>query len=224
MQAPTVAKQARPDQQRDDRGLVPPAGRLRRRPMMIVVSIALVVLGGIAGLVVWMVSTTATEVVAVRTAVDRGEVIAAENLTVVRISLDPSLQVVPGAQLGELVGKRAAADLSAGSLVGPTAVTDQAIPPTGRSIVGLALTSGQLPAEPLRPGDLVRVVLTPTASVGEAQAAPLVVDAVVHGVSQLAADGQTVVVDVEVPSSRAPEVAARAGTGRASVVLDARER
>lgn len=224
MQAPTVAQPPRPDLQRDDRGLVPPAGRLRRRPLMIVVSIALIVLGGVAGLVVWMLSTSATEVVAVRTSVDRGEVIAAEDLMVVRISLDPSLQVVPVAQLGEVVGKRAAADLSAGSLVGPAAVTDAAIPPTGRSIVGLALTSGQLPAEPLRPGDLVRVVLTSTTPAAGAPAGPLVVDAVVHGVSPLAADGQTVVVDVEVPSSRAPEVAARAGTGRASVVLDARER
>lgn len=223
MQAPTVAKQQK-SLDRDDRGLVPPAGKLRRRPLMIVVSIALVVLGGVAGLVVWLVSTTATEVVAVRSSVDRGELIAAEDLMVVRISVDPSLQVVPGARLGDLVGKRAAADLSAGSLVGPAEVTDEAIPPTGRSIVGLALTMGQLPAEPLRPGDLVRVVLTPTAAVGETQATPVVVDAVVHSVSPLAADGQTVVVDVEVPSARAPEVAARAGTGRASVVLDARER
>ena len=49
------------------------------------------------------------------------------------------------------------------------------------------------------------------------------VDAVVQSVTP-AADGQMVVVDVVVPSSRAPEVAARAATGRVSLVLDSRER
>jgi hypothetical protein len=190
---------------------------------MVLMSVGLTVLGGVLGLTVWMTATNSVEVVAVRAPVDRGGVIAAEDLMVVRVSVDPAIQVVPSAQLQTLVGKRAAADLAAGSLVSPAEVTDVVAPVTGESIVGIALTLGQLPAEPLRPGDRVRLVLTPAAQ-GEVTTSQVAIDAVVQGVTSPAADGQTVVVDLVVPAPRAPEVAALAGTGRVALVLDSRER
>ena len=39
--------------------------RLRRRPSMVIWSVALVLLGGVLGLAIWSMSSTATEVVAV---------------------------------------------------------------------------------------------------------------------------------------------------------------
>jgi hypothetical protein len=102
-------------------------------------------------------------------------------------------------------------------------VTDAVGPATGESIVGIALGIGQLPAEPLRPGDRVRLVLTPVAQ-GEVTTSQVAIDALVQGVTSPAADGQTVVVDLVVPAPRAPEVAALAGTGRVALVLDSRER
>ena len=66
-------------------------------------------------------------------------------------------------QLNSLIGKRAAVDLSAGSLLTDTAVTDRVLPGAGRSLVGIALTAAQLPAEPLQAGDRVRIVDTPSA-------------------------------------------------------------
>lgn len=200
-----------------------PPGKLRRRPLMVLVSVTLMLLGAVLGLVVWWTATNSVEVVAIRSAVDRGEVIATEDLMLVRVSVDPAVQVVPSSQLGSLVGKRAASDLSVGSLLSPTEVSDAVVPSTGESIVGIALGVGQLPAEPLRPGDRVRLIQTPTAQ-GEVSTSQVAIDAVVQGVTGPAADGQTVVVDLVVPAPRAPEVAARAGAGRVALVLDSRER
>ena len=198
-------------------------GRLRRRPLMVVVSAVMVLLGALIGLTVWTLLNDSTEVVAVRTAVDRGELVSAEDLMVVRVTTDAAVQVVPAAELSGLAGRRAASDLAAGSLLTPGSVTDAVVPKTGETIVGVALAVGQLPAEPLRPGDSVRLVQTP-ADQADVWASPVVIDAVVHSVSEAGADGQSVVVDVVVPTARAAEVAARSATGRVALVLDSRER
>lgn len=203
-------------------GSHPIPGKLRRRPLMALAWASLVLVGAGLGVVVWMGSTTSSEVVAVRAGVDRGELITAEDLMVVRVSVDPAVQVIPSAQLGALVGQRAASDLSAGTLLNPAQVQPDVLPRTGESMVGLALAVGQLPAEPLRAGDRVRLVQTP-AELAEVTAAPVTIDAVVQSVTT-STDAQLVVVDVVVPSAKAAEVAARAATGRLAVVLDSRER
>ena len=197
--------------------------RLRRRPLMLVTAVAMVAFGALLGFLIWSTSSTSVEVVVVRSAVDRGEVISSNDLMLVRVAVDPSVQIVPGARLGDMVGKRAASDLVAGSLLSPTGVSDQLAPATGESIVGVALGTGKLPAEPLRAGDSVRLVQTP-ADQADVPATQVTIDALVQNVPVLSDDGQTVVVDLLVPSSRAAEVAARAATGRVALVLDSRER
>jgi len=196
--------------------------KLRRRPAMALFSVGLVLIGAVLGVGVWMASTSSVEVVAARAAIERGAVITDSDLTVARVAVDPSVPVVPAAQLGTLVGKRAASDVAAGTLLSPAQVTEALPPGTGESVVGVALTTGQLPAEPLRPGDRVRLVQTPLAQ-GEVPATQVTIDAEVQSVTP-APDGQTTVVDLLVPSTRAAEVAARAATGRVAVVLDSRER
>ena len=198
-------------------------GRLRRRPLMIVVAVAMVAFGALLGFLIWSTSSTSVEVVAVRSAVDRGEVISADDLLLVRVAVDPAVQVVPGARLGEMVGKRAASDLVAGSLLSPAGVSDRLAPATGESIVGVALGTGKLPAESLRAGDRVRLVQTP-ADQADVPATPVTIDALVQNIPVVSEDGETVVVDLLVPSSRAAEVAARAASGRVALVLDSRER
>lgn len=196
--------------------------RLRRRPLMALAWAALVVVGGALGVAVWMGSTNSSEVVAVRTAVDRGAIITATDLMVVRVSVDPAVQVVPASHLSGMVGQRAASDLSAGTLLSPGEVTSAVVPATGQSVVGVALARGKLPATPLRPGDQVRLIQTP-ADQADVPATQITIDAVVVSVTA-SEDGQSVVVDVLVPSARAPEVAARAATDRVALVLDSRER
>lgn len=196
--------------------------KLRRRPAMVVFSVGLVLAGAVLGVGVWMASASSVEVVAARTAIERGAVISDADLSVTRVAVDPSVPVVPAAQLRGLLGKRAASDVAAGTLLSPAQVTDALPPGAGESVVGVALTTGQLPAEPLRRGDRVRLVQTPVVQ-GEVPATQVTIDAEVQSITQ-AADGQTTVVDLLVPSTRAAEVAARAATGRVAVVLDSRER
>jgi len=162
-------------------------------------------------------------VVVARVDVAAGQLITAEDLQVVLVGVDPSVKVVPADQAGSLVGQRAAVDLTAGQLLVPGSVTQKVFPQAGMSEVGLSLTAGQLPSDPLRVGDRVRVVSTPGAQ-GDVNPATLVVfDGVVVAVSSRDANGATAVT-VEVDQSVAAELAARAATGKVAVVVDSRVR
>lgn len=128
---------------------------------MIGAGIALLALGGLTS--AWLVEASGDtiSVLALTRDVQRGEILASSDLTTVDVRPDPALDVVPHDRLGLVVGTNAATGLLAGSLLTTTATTEQLVPAQGLSLVGVALTSGQLPAEPLIPGDPVRVVDTP---------------------------------------------------------------
>lgn len=203
---------------------VPPRPpKLRRRPMLIAVSAALVIIGGLTSAWAYSTSTTTQQVVAVRTDVPQGEVIARDDLQVVRISLDPALASVPAERLDTLVGQHAALALIAGSLISDRAVTPTEVPAPGMSVVGLALGPGQLPAGPLTVGDKVRIVSTPgkQGDVNPSALRSFTGKAVVIRAAD--ASGQTEV-SVEVPAKQAAEIAARSATGNVALLLDARDR
>ena len=202
---------------------VAPPPKLRRRPALVAASIALICLGGVLAAFAWNATTTTQSVVAAREDVQRGQVIQARDLMTVQVSVDPALRPVPATQLSSLVGRRAAMDLAAGTLVTSGQVTDQSLPPTGRSLVGVALPPGQLPGEELVAGDQVRVVSTPGAQGEVGDAPPVTITAEVVSVRVNEDDGQ-VVVTVQVPEGDAPDLAARAATGNIAIVLDSRER
>ena len=203
-------------------GVVPPP-RMRRRPAVVALSLALVVLGAL--LSVWAYSSlgNAQQVIAVRADISRGEVITVEALQVVRVGVDPALQVVPAADLGLLVGQRAGADLRAGQLVVPSAVTTEVVPHAGFSVVGLSLGAGQLPADALQVGDAIRVVSTPGQQGDVVEAELRVFDGTVISVAPVDTSGNVALV-VEVAALQAPELAARSASGKLAIVLDSRER
>ena len=97
-------------------GIAPPP-KLRRRPLLVVASVAAVCFGGLLGVWAYTSVTTAQEVVAVRSTVQRGALISREDLVTVRIGVDPALNPIPAAQLDGVVGQRAA-DGSAGGRIG----------------------------------------------------------------------------------------------------------
>ncbi len=205
-----------------DQGLVVAAPqRLRRRPLLVVIAVALVAMGSLAGVWLWSVASTSVEVVVVRADVERGATIPAEALARVRVTVDPSVRTVPGDQMASLVGRAAAVDLSAGSLLTPDQVTDAVQPADGMSMVGIPVAPGLMPAEPLRAGDPVRLVQTPGAQGDVTSKEFVTISATVVRVT--AGDTQTVV-DVLVTQDKAAELAARAATGKVAVVLDSRER
>jgi hypothetical protein len=205
-------------------GGLPAPPRLRRRPLLVVGGVAATCLGALLALWVWSAAGTARDVVAVRSDVDRGEVITREDLLVVRVGVDPALDVVSGSRLESLVGQRAVSDLVAGGLVTRRSVAASVVPEDGTSVVGVSLAGGLLPGEPLRAGDEVRVVATPGDQGEVAEGDQLrVIEAFVVGVRADEVSGESIV-SVQVPSEDAPELAARAATGRVALVLDARER
>ena len=200
----------------------PPASpRLRRRPLLVVVAVALVAMGAMAGVWLWSAASTSVEVVVVRADVQRGAIIAATALGRVRVTVDPSVRTVPGDEMASMVGRSAAVDLSAGTLLTPDQVTDLVQPSTGMSMVGIPVAPGLMPSEQLRAGDVVRLVQTPGPSGVVSSKAPVTITATVVRVTP----GETqTVVDVLVTQDRAAELAARAATGKVAVVLDSRKR
>lgn len=197
----------------------PAPPRLRRRPALAGLGIALVCLGGLAA--AWIVTgmDSSTSVVVAARDVYRGQVIASEDLTEARISgLGPSA-AISGEALAATVGQTAATDLPAGMPVPPASVTTDPLPGPGQSIVGIKLAAGQMPTVDLLPGDQVRVVSTPRTQDDPPASTPTGVEAVVASTSVDEISGDTVV-NVVLPEGQAPQVAALAATARAALILD----
>jgi hypothetical protein len=197
--------------------------RTRRRPGVLAAGVALVAVGALGAAYLTQVVGGTVAVVAVVRDVAPGEVVQATDLTVAEVNTDPALSPVPASQLSAVIGQRAAVALSAGSLLTDSAVTATVVPTEGRSLVGVALTAAQLPAEVLQPGDRVRIVDTPTAQGEPPTTAPATISGEVASAVGPDDTGLTVV-NVTVPEGQAADLAARVATGRVALILDSRER
>ena len=200
---------------------IAPPPKLQRRPVLIVASVGAVCLGALVSLWAYQSSSDAQEVLAVRTTVERGQVIEADDLMKVRITVDPALRPILVSQSDTVVGKRAALDLVAGGVVTAAQVTDTPIPADGKSVVGLNLTAAMLPAGQVRVGDSVRIVTTSGTTPGAETnpVTPDTVDAQVVGIANDDTSGNTIL-NVQVAHDDAAAVADRAAAGRVAVVLD----
>lgn len=201
---------------------VQPPTKTRRRPMLIAAGIALAIVGGLGS---WYFFTTVgntTTVLTVKTDVPRGQEITAADLGTLQISGDQSSSALLANESNDAIGQVALVDLPAGSLVSSTNVGDTLVVADGDSIVGVALTSAQMPSQPLSAGDKVRLVDTPI-SQGEPPAdTPKTFTAVVFSIREDAQNSRWIV-DLVVSPDKAPDIAARAATGRVALILDAGE-
>lgn len=202
---------------------LPPPPKLRRRPGLIAASVAAVCLGALVSVWAYTSSTETQSVLAVRETVHRGEVITAEDLMTVNVTLDPALRAMPAAAASEVVGQRAAVDLPAGGVVPEGAVTAAVVPAEGRSIVGVSLMPAMMPAGELVVGDTVRVVTTPGPQGEIAQEAPDALSGVVLGLTPSADGTGATVVNLDVDADDAALLASHAATGKVALVLDSRE-
>lgn len=192
--------------------------RARRRPATIALAVALIALGGGTG--AWLLSRSGETMTVLVMADDvaRGEVIAANDLTTSELPADTAnLRVVPYEQLGSVVGQVATVDLTTGALLGPEAFAEELMPAEGESIVGVSLTTAQLPSIGLAAGDSVRFVATPQQGGELPVADPAVIEAQVINV---APTDTGVLVNVQVTSDQAPALAAMAATTRIALILD----
>lgn len=205
----------------------------RRRPGLIALSVALIAAGGLSGALLFTASGQRSAVLVVARDVPVGASITDADLTPASLALDPAVKAVPVARKGSMIGQRAAVALKAGSLLSPGQVTDVSLIKAGEQLVGVALKPSQLPVSRLAPGQKVLIVSTPDsaqagggkpAEAGAGTAgAPKTQSATVVAVGQPALATGVVVVDVAVPASDGPALAARVATGAVALILAPRE-
>lgn len=135
------------------------ASRGRSRLPEILVGTLLVALFALAGAWFYSTSTSRVGYLALRDGLSRGEVIERSDLTVFQLNTDAPIRAMPAAQVGEVVGKVAVADLAPGTLITSQQFADVADIAPGFGVVGLDLAPGEFPSFNLRPGDRVRVVV-----------------------------------------------------------------
>jgi len=198
--------------------------RPQRRARHLLAALALSGLGALAVYFAVDATTKTTSVVEVREAVQRGETITRKDLTTVDVNA-AGLKTVPAARLNGLIGQRAQQPLFAGTLLTPDALNTSVVPVNGQSLVGVALTSAQMPTEPLVAGDVVSIIDTPNSgdTANQVPATPNATNATVQNVGPPDAQG-LVTVDVLVPEGSSARLAAQASTGHVALVLQSRER
>lgn len=204
--------------------------KARRRWGLFAAMVLVVCLGVLGNVWLHAATTSATQVVAARSTIPRGALITADDLMSVRVEVDPTVHTVPAADLASLIGKRAALDVAAGSLLTPEATSEVNIPADGYSLVGVGVAQALMPGTQLLAGDKIRLVAAtadPVAAAAANSADPVSIAAVVVG-AQAGTDptvaGSQTIITVQVPTADAARLAAIASTGKVAVVLDSRDR
>ena len=202
----------------------PPRVPGRRNPKWIALGVVALCLGGLLSYVIYARLANETAVVSVAQTVYRGEVIDAADLTTITLQGNTIAQAVPAADLDTVIGKRAAVDLVAGSVLVPSAVTEESIPAAGRAVVGLKLSAGRTPTSLLIPSAAVRLVALPAADAASQSAADdLAGDTFTARIIDQAngADGTSILVNVDVAADQAATIAQLAAQDRIALVRDA---
>lgn len=202
----------------------PPPPRMpgRRNPKWIALGVVALCLGGLLSYVIYARLANEISVVTVAQTVYRGEVIDAADLTTLTLQGSSIAQAVPATDLEAMVGKRAAVDLVAGSVLVAPAVSDEVIPAEGRAVVGLKLSAGRTPTSLLIPSAAVRLVALPAPDNGQGGDDITGDTFIARIVDQTnAADGTSILVNVEVAANQAAVIAQLAAQDRIALIRDA---
>ena len=197
----------------------PPRLPARRNPKWIALGVVALCLGGLLSYVIYARLANETAVVTMAQTIYRGEVVDAADLTTITLQGNTIAQAVPAADLDTMVGKRAAVDLVAGSVLVASAVTDESIPATGRAVVGLKLSAGRTPTSLLIPAAAVRLVALP----GQNGSDDITGDTFTARIIDQATgpDGTSILVNVDVAADQAATIAQLAAQDRIALVRDA---
>ncbi len=200
----------------------PPRMPGRRNPKWIALGIVALCLGGLLSYMIYSRVASETAVIAAAHTVYRGETIEQGDLTTITLRGGSLPQTVPATRLADLVGKRAAYDLIEGSVIPSSAVVEEATPAEGRAIVGLKLAPGRAPVNLLLPSSVVRLIALPAAaddSTTDKLTGSMFVGRVID--QSPAADGTSILVNVDVEARAAPTIAMLAAQDRIAIVRDA---
>jgi hypothetical protein len=157
-------------------------------------------------------------VVVARLPIAAGQQITAEALTTTPVAGE-GLHLIPAGQLGQVVGRYAAADIPAGRLLDARMVSGSGLLKQGRAAVGVVLKAGRAPASGLQPGDVVQVVRAVDGNAEVLSSDATVSRAVRPESGSLGASGGDSVVTVVVDAAEAPKIAAAVVADQVAVVL-----
>lgn len=210
----------------------------RRRPILAVSSALLVAVCITVFASVYLHAGHQVSALAIAHPVAQGQILADNDLTVVRLSLSPAVAAISASSAANIVGRRAAVALEPGALLVPADLADLPSPPSGYAITGVAVKQSQMPASGVVPGDAVDVVMTeppgtPYSATGndvseqsESEGVSgagtiLAPDVLVTEVnsSSLASGSDTVIVSLEIPRTLAPIIASASAAGEAALVV-----
>ena len=201
-----------------------PARRTRRGA---IVSILVVLLGGVLAVTAANVLTTRTEVLAVARDVPVGATITDSDLAVANVTSDRSLSPIPALRRSQIVGQVAQVGLVAGALLTPAQVGLSSGFTPGQVLVAVPLKLGQFPGRGLTAGQTVLIVSTPgtnggrTSGAGADKGTPAgqpIAATVAEAGSMNPASGITVV-DLRVSAEQGVAVAQLASTGNLALIL-----
>ncbi len=207
------------------------AGRRTSRRGLII-SVLVVLVGGMIAFAGSQVLTKHTQVLAVAQDVPVGSTITDADLTTASVTKDPNLSPIPAADKSQIVGMVAQVGLVKGELLTRAQVGTSSGFTSGQQLVALPLKQGQFPARGLTPGEKVLIVATPGAngptssssssapsSGGGSADTPAGVTGTVAEVGTMNQATQVTVIDVQVSADDGVSVAQLASTGNLALIL-----
>lgn len=200
-------------------GLPKPARR--RRPLLVVVGLALAASAAALVAALLNAATATTLVWATAADVSRGHLVEPDEVVAVEVSASAAERLLTATveSRDRLAGRVWAADLPAGALLSPALVAERLLVDDGQALVGLRLDPGAFPVAALRPGDVVMVA--EAALQPDEEPRVLVDAAVVESVAVLGDQGVAAarLVTLSVPAETAAAVANAGSAGRASIAV-----
>jgi hypothetical protein len=185
-----------------------PGGGRQRRWSLALLAVLVTVASALGFVVLWMNAGGREPVLALRHDVTAGQTIEDDDLQVVRVAADPGIDPIASSARDEVVGRPAAADLLAGTLLVPGAVGNPSGLEAGQAVIAVPVSPEELPAD-LEGGD--RVVLLRSGTNGstvEESSAETIGDGTVIAIQRDENGGSTVPVSVRVAEGLLPEIAA----------------
>ena len=143
------------------RSVVEPLRRRRIRVPELAIGVFVIAASVAVSVVLNTDDDTGNGVLAIGQPVERGQVIDADDLTVVSLSADRDVALLATELSGQVIGMRAAVDIDAGTPLSSSHLTGVEPLSVDDAVVGVVVDDSRAPAD-LAPGDLVHVVFFDT--------------------------------------------------------------
>jgi hypothetical protein len=192
-----------------------------RRPGWVALALALIVgVAAVFGYLYQQAGAKSPVVVMART-VAAGHVIARADLSTVAVAGD--ITAIDAGELDRVVGQEAAVTVPEGTLVQQSMLAAKTGLQDGQAQVGVAIASGQMPSDGVKPGDTVDLLQFPGRGSSDTDAIAEPSEALVRAVTVWAtrpdpAQPGGTLITLKVPSESVAQIVSANGSGRVAVV------